>query len=143
MKGDPLPDEHHIVRLVGGSKIDGDIVHPNAFNGQRISVNWLECVDGSKDQQLDRVRSVSRLKLGSTAKFAELEVSGVRQCGKGSDFELDVVEDPLPANENEPAAPCHAEIIGVPDDASTQRRVYAALADNVVRLHDASKKGQS
>jgi len=80
MKGDPLPDGHHVVRYVGGTKIDDGIGHPDGFRGQK-SVNWLECVDGNEGEQLDRVRSLLRLRPGATAKLAVLEFE---DCKMGS-----------------------------------------------------------
>lgn len=68
MKGDPLPEEYRVVRYVGGSKIEDGIVRPEGFADQRISVNWLECVDGTEDEQLDRVRSLLRLDAKPTAR---------------------------------------------------------------------------
>ena len=131
MKGDPLPDGHHVVRYVGGSKIDDGIVHPEGFKGQ-TSVNWLECVEGTKNQQVDRVRTLIRLKCRPTARLAELYVNTVRDLLDG----LDIVKDPLQATDEWPEMPCHAEITGVPDD-DRQQRVYEALADSVLALHEA------
>ncbi len=41
--------------------------------------------------------------------------------------------------EAEPAASCHAEIVGVPKDTCEQRRVNEALADSVSALHCAPR----
>jgi len=135
MKGDPLPDGHHVVRYVGGTKIDDGIVHPDGFRGQ-TSVNWLECVDGNEGEQLDRVRSLLRLRPGATAKLAVLEVRTIRRLQDG----LTVEEDPLPAEDEWPEAPCHADFLGLPEselDDGQQQRVYEALADSVLALHPA------
>jgi len=135
MKGDPLPDGHHVVRYVGGTKIDDGIVHPDGFRGQ-TSVNWLECVDGNEGEQLDRVRSLLRLRPGATAKLAVLEVRTIRRLQDG----LTVEEDPLPAEDEWPEAPCHADFSGLPEselDDGQQQRVYEALADSVLALHPA------
>lgn len=131
MKGDPLPEGHRVVRYVGGSKIDDGIVCAEAFMGQ-TSVNWLECADGARAQQVERIRSLLRLKRRSTAKLVELDVSTVRSIFAG----LDVVEDPLAFTDDWPAAPCHAELSGMPDDDRKQR-VCEALADSVLFLHNA------
>ena len=131
MKGEPLPDGARIVRYVGGSKIDGGIVRPEGFMGQ-TSVNWLECANGTKEEQVERVQSLLRLDRKPTAKLVELNIDTIRNLHNG----LDVVKDPLPANGDWPAAPCHAEFEGIPDD-DEQQRVYAALADSVTAQHDA------
>ena len=71
------------------------------------------------------------MKLGSTAKFARLKVSDIRNnVAEG----VDVLQDPLPETPEHPAAPCHAEILGV-----ESRLDYEALADNVTDLYDAVK----
>lgn len=135
MIGDPLPDGHHVVRYVGGSKIDDGIVQAEGFMGP-TSINWLECVDGEEDEQLNRVRSLLRLSPGATAKLAVLEVKTIRRLQDG----LTVEEDPLPANDEWPEAPCHADFSGLPDselDNGRQQRVYEALADSVIALHPA------
>ena len=133
MKGDPLPGEHHVVRYVGGSKVDDGIVRPEGFTGQRLSVNWLECIDGNKDEQIKRVRPLLRLDVKPTAKLAELKVGTIRNLTD----DLDVVEDPLPATDGYPAVPCHAEIVGLPEEACRQKRISEALADKVIDLHAA------
>ncbi|MYH33806.1 MAG: hypothetical protein F4133_08360 [Gammaproteobacteria bacterium] len=135
MKGDSLPDGHHVVRYVGGSKIDDGIVHPDGFRGQ-TSVNWLECVDGKEDEQLERIRSLIRLNPGATAKLAVLKVQTIRTLQDG----LTVEKDPLPAKDGRPEAPCHANFSGLPEselDDGQQLRVYEALADSVLALHPA------
>ena len=133
MKGDPLPAAHNVVRYVGGSKRHGDLVYPQAFEDSPISVNWLECVAGSKNEQLKRVRQVLRMRRGRTGGLAELNVGIVRGLAVG----LDVVEDPLAATAQWPAAPCHAEIVGIPEDQLLRKLVYEQLADNVIRVHPA------
>lgn len=135
MKGDPLPEGHHVVRYVGRSKIENGIVHADGFKGQ-TSINWLECVDGSEEEQLERVRYLLRLKAGATAKLAVLEVDTIRGLQDG----LTVEEDPLPATDDWPAAPCHANFVGLPESQlvdNQQQRVYEALADSVLELHKA------
>lgn len=131
MKGDSLPATDHVVRYIGGSNIDGQEVDPEGFEDVEPSVNWLECHQGSKDEQIARVRQLIRLRLRSTAKLAELSVGTIRRVCRG----LDVVEDPLPAKEECPEDPSHAKIVGLPEDR--QQLVYEALADNVIALHPA------
>ncbi len=133
MKGDPLPAAHNVVRYVGGSKRHGDTVYPQGFEGSPISVNWLECGDGSKDEQVDRVRGLLRMRRGRSAGLAELNVGTVRGLASG----LDVVEDPLAASAEWPAAPCHAEIVGIPEHQPSQKLVCEQLADKVVNVYPA------
>ena len=123
MKGDPVSSTDNVVRYVSGSRILGDTVLAQAFEDSAISVNWLECRDGNKDQQLDRVRRLSRLKRRQSGRFAELNVGTVRSLASG----VDVVEEPLEASAEGPAAPCHAEIVGVPEDEVQRKLVFELL----------------
>ena len=133
MKEDPLPDEDHIVRYIGGSKLEDDIVSPTAFKdvNWEPSVNWLECCEGTKNEQLNRVRRLLRIKPGKTGRLAELKVNGIRNLP----LSFDVVKDPLPADNEWPAVPCHALIKGIPTENSDL--FYEALADQVSCLHKA------
>ena len=131
MKGDSLPLKDHVVRYVGGSKIDGEEVDPDGFEDMEPSVNWLEFHQGNKEEQIARVRNLIRLRLRSTARFAELNVNAIRRIWHG----LDVVEDPLPAEGDYLDDPSHAKIVGIPQDR--QQLIYEALADNVIALHPA------
>lgn len=133
MTGGAIPDEHHVVRLVGGSKIDRGRVYPEAFrdNCGAVSVNWLECADDTKEQQLARVRSLIRRQIGKTAQFAELNVGIIRSIANG----LDVRKDPLPAEGDYPASPCHAEIVNFPEDDGELKLVLEALAAKITRLY--------
>ena len=133
MRGDSLPATQNVVRYVGGTKIQGDTVHPGGFDDSPISVNWLECVSGSKSEQVERVRGLLRLVRGRTAGFAELNVGAVRNLASN----LDVLEDPLDATSTWPAAPCHAEIVGLADDSAQRKLVCEQLADSVVAVHPA------
>ena len=128
MSDGQIPDEHYIVRHVGGSKIDDGIVNPAAFMGQDLSVHWLECVNGTKDEQLDRIRSLIRRELRPTAKFVELEVGMARNLAAT----IDVVKRVLLAKDGLPEVPCHAEIVGIPEDDCEKKRISEALADSVI-----------
>jgi hypothetical protein len=83
MIGDDLPDDDHILRYVKATSIreDGTVdgsefrLRPNRPDDTGVSVQWPEYYhELSKDGQLAQVRSVSRLKLGKKARFAELNV---------------------------------------------------------------------
>jgi len=131
MKGDPVPDGDNVVRHVGGSRIDGGIVLPEAFSGTSISVSWLEFHAGSEAERVAHVRSVLRLEIGKTAGLAQLEAAAVRGLN------LDVLEAPLDAANGWPSWPCHAEIVGIAGDEERQKLIYEKLADMVVAIHPA------
>jgi len=132
-----IPDGHHVVRHVGGSKVEDGIINPDGFWGNvPLSVNWLECVEGDKREQLNRVRDLSRRKLGATSVYAELKVSEVRNLALG----LEVRADPLPAEDSYSCVPCHAEIVGITEDPCRRKLVSEALADSVIETHPASRR---
>ncbi|MCY4289405.1 MAG: hypothetical protein OXC63_12525 [Aestuariivita sp.] len=102
-----------------------------AFNDRLISVNWLEFHSGSKDEQVARVRKVLRLKIGKTAVLAELGVKAIHNLN------LDVLENPLEATSEWPAAPCHADIVYIPTNVRQQMLTFEKLADLVVATYPA------
>ena len=75
MKGDPVPDTDHILRYVGGSHVDvtehgqpylagsGFIAKPKDHN--RPSYNWLECMEGALEQQVQQVPRCHQTELPS------------------------------------------------------------------------------
>lgn len=133
MSDDPIPDSHTVFRYIGASKRDGDLVHPEGFRDSHISVNWLECREGTKEEQISRVRRLVRLKRGAGAVFAELNIGEVRSCFSG----VDVVKDPMNKTEDWPEAPCHAEIVGLPENEVASSLVFERLADIVVQQYPA------
>ena len=66
MKGEAVPPAHHIVRYVGGQHIDKDLdsqpvilgggLIARPHDGNSPSCNWLECLRGSVDEQVQKVR---------------------------------------------------------------------------------------
>jgi hypothetical protein len=86
MKGDMIPDPHHISRYCGGSTVQEDgRVGPSAFilrtQDEYLSVNWLENLDPEKrDKQLQELRSIFKntLNVRATAKIAVLNVGRMR-----------------------------------------------------------------
>lgn len=87
MKGDTIPDEHHIARLCNPKHIDGGLIQATAFmlraNEESLSVNWLEFLN-----RLDRMSEIAELrniysgkftKVGTSAKITILSVGEVRE----------------------------------------------------------------
>lgn len=86
MKGDPVPDPHHIARYCGGSAIreDGSISGV-AFRLRQteefLSVNWLEFLSQpTRDAEIRALRKVldSKLQLGAKARIAALNTGELR-----------------------------------------------------------------
>ena len=108
MRGDPIPDDDHIVRYVKPTGIgaNGSIngsefrLRPERPDDTGVSVNWLECFRSlSRVGQLAAVRQLFRLSVKATGRFAELNVGRVRRHLAEELPNLSVVEDPLEATE--------------------------------------------
>lgn len=126
MKGDIVPDAHHVTRLCGGSHIreDGTIA-ATAFKPRPgeayLSVNWLESLGLlSRDAGLTEVRRVlaTKRKVGAAARLALLNVGQAREIVRresAAHAEISVRHEP----ETEPGQPAdasHSGIYGVPED---------------------------
>ena len=123
-RGAPLASEHHVLRYVGGRHfdIDKETVDGGAFLRKKkdtdgLSVNWLECFPGSLEDQAAGVRRAARIKYGSTAGLARLNVgqsiNSVRE-NHPERLALSFVHDPLPAEDEHASDPSHSLIAGAP-----------------------------
>lgn len=143
--GDPISKDDHIVRYVGYQsllpcgEVDGSAFH-DADNSP--SVNWLECFEGTKLEQLDEVRRVIHMKrLGTKAIFAEMVVSTVLEATKKLAPDLSIVSDPSAPTEQFPHCdPSHAEIRGLPECSEDIDAVYDKLVECIVDRHPARKQ---
>lgn len=96
MKGDVVPDAHHVSRLCGGSHVREDgTISATAFRlrpGESyLSVNWLEHL-GLLTRQAEvgevwRVLSTKR-KIGATARLAVLNVGAARASVAQHSYDL-------------------------------------------------------
>ena len=140
MKGDNLPDDHHIVRYVKPSLVDDETVDGSAFllrpdeNG--LSVNWLEVFGGNDEhRQLGEVRRLFRLRLARNGQFAKLNVGATKRHVSEAAEELGIVEAPLSRTDEFEADPSHAEIIGLPPGESDEAMLVGDLiAECVIYL---------
>lgn len=131
MKGDSVPKSDSVIRHVSITKMTGSKVKREAFESPTLSVNWLQCREGTEEQQIQRVRELVRRKLKPTEKLAELSVESI--CSLSN--EIDVIKAPLCASCNWPEAPCHAEITGLPEEHEERQILNTLLAANVQYLH--------
>jgi hypothetical protein len=142
MKGDIVPDEHHVARLCGGSHIreDGTIA-ATAFKPRPgeayLSVNWLEFLalsDRSTEvEEIRRVLGTKRM-IGATARLAVLNVGQARETVRMSDHNnaiLSILHEPE-TDPGRPQDPSHAGIYGVPADDNTVPELLAAA---VLEVH--------
>lgn len=117
--GTELRNEDHVVRYVKPTLVRKDgSVDGSAFclrSGESgLSVNWLECFAAqTKSEQLEQVRSLSRITMKKRGRLAELNVGTTKQKTLEMArlrFEL----RPLTQEAGYPADPSHAEIVGLP-----------------------------
>lgn len=125
MKGDIIPDDHHIARYCKPSKIseEGQIEF-GAFmlrkDEDRLSVDWLDLLNCSnRECEIIEMRKIypSRLTVGAKAKIAILKVGEV--CNKVQAESLDkrnlkVIHEPLV--DNPAVIDTHSEIYNLKQD---------------------------
>ena len=109
-----LNDWDHVVRLVKPSLVE-TLPSAAAFldNRQRpASMNWLECFNPPRENQLREVRSRIRLTLRVNARFVELNVGDAKDTAAEYGTTLAFVKKPLPAKDALPEDPSHCEAHG-------------------------------
>ncbi len=122
VKDDPIPDNDHVSRYVGGSKmtrsgrITGEAfqLHPDE---EALSVNWLEYFGlGDRNAKIQEVRKVFVEKgrtLQAKAKFAVLSVGETREYVQQESSDnrvLSVLHEPSPRDAS------HSGIYNIPGD---------------------------
>jgi hypothetical protein len=127
-QGDAIPDGHHVLRHVPGSKIEQDgRVNGAAFvrreNEDGLSVEWREAAgDGPVADQLQAIRATFRRQVARSHRFAELPVGVTRErvhegaAALGMVVGLRFEHEPLEAADGKPEDPFHSEIFGTPED---------------------------
>lgn len=144
MNGSDLPDSDHVVRYAGFTDIlDDGTLNCSAFQLRKeeagLSVNWLECFeDRDKEQQLEEIRPLIRLKRGRKGGLAELNVGKTREHLVNRLDQLRFIRVPLPADEKFEADPSHSEIIGLPPKDSPESELIGdMIAECVIEIHPA------
>jgi len=87
MKGDTVPDQHHIARLCNPKHIDNGFIQATAFmlrvSEESLSVNWLEflnCLSRKREiAELRNIYSKKFTKVGGRAQIAVLNVGEIRE----------------------------------------------------------------
>lgn len=144
MSDKELLDEDNVVRHVPSRHLkSGGKVAGAAFglrdDEEGASVGWLECFgDIGKEAQLVEIRRVSRLRLRTSHRFAELNV-GKTKSVLYHDFDIDDVRfqsKPLEATPEFPPDPSHSEIEGLPrGNSEHDDMIRAMIAKTVNNLH--------
>ena len=142
MTGERLPDGDHVVRYVMPSRVqEGGRVDGATFvcrvGEDAVSVNWLEAFPVGKEEQVEAVRQVLRLRCAKNGRFAELQVGEVTRF-LAEEVEMSVVRRPLRAEGDFRADPSHAEMTGLPPaDSARAALVGDLIAECVLRLYPA------
>ena len=135
MKGDVVPDSHHVSRLCGGSHIREDgTISATAFKPRPretyLSVNWLELLSipdrAAEIAELRRVLGAKR-KIGGTSKFGVLNVGVARATVlQHSRDRIGITVRHEPETETgRPQDLSHSGIYGVPEDDNTVSELLA------------------
>ena len=104
MKGDKIPDQHHVARYCQPKYISDEKIQAGAFmvrkDEESLSVNWLEFLNcSSKESQVAELQNIySRtLKVRASSKIAVINVGEVREKVLAESLDrpnLEVLHDP-------------------------------------------------
>lgn len=145
MNNDNIPSDHHVVRYIKPTLVNGDYADGSAFvpreNESELSVNWLEAFN-SNDLcfQLSEVRRLSRIRLSKNGRLAKLNVSSTKQyvhthaVKSGISVNLEFLKVPLEKTSEWEADLSHAEISGIPHRGAVEARVIGELIAKSVQL---------
>ena len=122
MKGDKIPNQHHITRYCQPKYILDGQIQPGAFklraSEESLSVNWLEFLNcSSRESEITKIRNIysAKLNVGVRAKIAVLNVGEVRKkiLEESPDRrKLEVLHDPAPEMND----PSHSGIYNLKQD---------------------------
>ena len=126
-----LSAEKNVVRYVGGSQFDSNTGKVDADGLSFTEVGVL-----ARNRQADeaQIRTVcgSRIKLGATACFAELNVGAALKALEEFEEEFSFVVDPLPAYGTALENPAHALLLGLPFKGEAIGSLRSELAGDLL-----------
>ena len=136
--GDLIPDDHHVLRHVKGTKIQNGIVDGSAFvkrpDEDGLSVEWLELAGYEPADQLPAIRRVYRRERTKTHRFVELNVAKTRAfVGREASalhsmiVQLRFEHEPQPATAAHLEEPYHSEIFGTPPHDALEAKAIGDL----------------
>jgi len=106
MKGDQIPETHHIARYCRGDAVGTGAAFLLRTGEDYVSVNWLESLNlETRDAEISEIRKVlgKKLTLGSKARIAVLNVGNTRQyviSQTTDNRSLPFLHEPLPEDES-------------------------------------------
>lgn len=136
-----LNPEEEVVRYIGGSKFDSVTgqVGGSAFerplkdkDGLSFTRRYVFSTDDEQDKKSIRKVFSSRMKVGSTAQFAQLQVGEALASLREFDELFDFVEDPLTAEGDYLANPAHVLLEGLPFKGEVVGSLKSELAGDLL-----------
>jgi hypothetical protein len=142
-----LPETANIVRYVGGSNYSAStgVLNGIAFerppkdvDGLSVTQRLVLARNSEKDKTEIRTVFASRMTLGKTAVFAELNVGRALSKLARFDEEFFFLADPLPESDQKLANPAHALLKGLPFVGDEVGSLKSELAGDLLRsvVHD-------
>jgi len=136
VKGDIIPGADSLLRHVGAGRIQGNVVDGSAFrlkpDEEGLSVSWMNAFQGSKEEQLDAVRSAARRSFGKNDRFVELCTNDIVAHIDEECPGVRCVEEPLEPEGEFSADPSHAEVLGLPIAGSDLSAIIGDLISECV-----------
>src|ERR1700676_3401538 len=85
MSAETIDPEHSVVAyakatLCQDGKVDGAIFKRRLIDDDGLSVNWLECFNGSRADQIVEISKLARLTLKSSGRYAEVRVKSAGEA---------------------------------------------------------------
>lgn len=141
MSAGDLPDDDHVVRYAKPNSVGKDGVDGSAFYLRPVdvglSVQWLECFEGNKGEQIAQARRLSRLKISKNGRFAELHIGRTKQEILHALEDIRFVHSPLEAGGGYAADPSHSEIRGLRQGDLPLELIGDMIAECVEAVHPA------
>ncbi len=145
MKGDTIPDQHHIARYCKPTQVPGGQIQATAFMLRKrdasLSVNWLEFLNRlNRENEIAELRNTyaAKLTVGAHAKIAVLNVGEVREkvlTESPDRRNLEILHDPQSRTVNDPS---HSGIYNLKHDDE----LIAELILETVRETYPARKGR-
>jgi len=137
--GASIPDSDHVLRYIRPRQVENGVVNGEAFltrpGEDAPSVNWLEWFDPPIENQVEGVRTVTRLTYAKTGQLARLNIGQTKHYVRENDpngLSLSFVHAPLRREEPYPADPSHALVRGVPVQDTPEAVLVKDLIANCI-----------
>lgn len=136
-----LESQEQVVRYVGGlnfdqstGRVDGTAFdrRPKDHDGLSFTRRHVFSSEEEADRNQIRLVFASTIKVGATAKFAQLEVGKALDSLRYFDDIFDFIDDPLDAEGDALANPAHALMVGLPFAGEAVGSLRSELAGDLI-----------